>query len=113
VCFINQTLAGKIILPQRPRGSVAVHHTDVSAGPQLRQRLEQDRAMMRHRAVGEAEQHGIEQFGRLIVCRVVLHQGHVPPLKAVGEAARPRQHSRRQIDAIDVTGITHRRAQIG
>src|SRR6185369_11748732 len=52
-------------------GERSVHHTDVSAGPQLRERLEKDRVMMRHRAVGEAEQHGVERFGRLIVDRVV------------------------------------------
>jgi hypothetical protein len=32
---------------------------------------------------------------------------------AVDEATRPRQHSRRQIDAIDVAGVTNRRSQGG
>src|SRR6476620_9531706 len=69
--------------------------------------------MMRHCAVGEAEQHAIEWLGRLIVYSVALHQRHVPPLMAVDEATRPRQHSRRQIDAIDVAGVTNRRSQGG
>jgi predicted RNase H-like nuclease len=90
-----------------------IHHADPSAWPQLRQRPAKDRVMMRHCAVGEAEQHAIERLGRLVVYGVAMLQRHVPPPMPVDEATRPRQHSRRQINAIDVAGVTNRSSQGG
>ena len=69
--------------------------------------------VVRHRIVGEAEQHGIERLGRDVLGGVLLRQLDIGPSLLLAQRACLCQHAGREIDAVDPSLRSDCRAQVG